>query len=257
VSVTSLLSVTGVETSYGPVRAVQGVSFSVDRGKVVAVLGANGAGKTTLMRTISGTLVCSAGEVHLDGRAIQGFDPDRIVTLGLSHVPEGRQVFPHLTVSENLRMGAYIRTDPDGVETDLAAVFDYFPVLRERQAQRAGLLSGGEQQMLALSRALMARPRMLLLDEPSLGLSPRLVKEIFRIVKRINAERDVTILLVEQNAAMALDVSDEAHVLENGRIVVSDSSATLRARTDIQDYYLGGQGSGDSRPRPRRLRAWL
>lgn len=254
---TSLLSVTGVETAYGPVRAVQGVSFSVDRGKVVAILGANGAGKTTLMRTISGTLVASAGEVHFDGRAIQGFDPDRIVTLGLSQVPEGRQVFPHLTVSENLRMGAYIRTDPDGVETDLAAVFDYFPVLRERQGQRAGLLSGGEQQMLALSRALMARPRMLLLDEPSLGLSPRLVKEIFLIVKRINAERDVTILLVEQNAAMALDVSDEAHVLENGRIVVSDNSATLRARTDIQDYYLGGQGSGDSRPRPRRLRAWL
>ena len=200
---TSLLSVTGVETAYGPVRAVQGVSFSVARGKVVAILGANGAGKTTLMRTISGTLVASAGEILFDGRAIQGFDPDRIVMLGLSHVPEGRQVFPHLTVSENLRMGAYIRTDPDGVETDLAAVFDYFPVLRERQGQRAGLLSGGEQQMLALSRA------------------------------------------------------DEAHVLENGRIAVSDSSATLRARTDIQDFYLGGQGSGDSRPRPRRLRAWL
>src|SRR5256885_4180429 len=177
----ALLEVSNIETYYGPIMAIRGISFAVPRGRIVTILGANGAGKTTILKTISGVMDPQKGTVVFEGRIIQGTDPDRVMRLGLSHVPEGREVFPFLTVRENLRMGAYTRQDSDGVARDLEMVFDYFPVLRARAEQRAGQLSGGEQQMLAISRALMARPEMMLLDEPSLGLSPKLVKEIFEI----------------------------------------------------------------------------
>jgi branched-chain amino acid transport system ATP-binding protein len=240
----ALLTVSNLETYYGPIMAIRGVSFAVPRGSIVTVLGANGAGKTTILKTVSGVMDPQKGTVTLEGRPIQGMDPDRVTRLGVSHVPEGREVFPFLTVQENLRMGAYTRHDADEVARDLEAVYDYFPVLRARAVQRAGQLSGGEQQMLSISRALMARPKMMLLDEPSLGLSPKLVKEIFDIILRINRERGVTVLLVEQNANMALHVSDYGYVLEVGRIVMEDTCARLLEKDDIKEFYLGVKESG-------------
>src|SRR5438477_1841607 len=191
-----LLAVNNLETYYGPSMAIRGVSFEVRRGSIVTILGANGAGKTTVLKTISGVMDPQKGTVTFDGREIQRMDPDRVVRLGLSHVPEGREIFPLLTVAENLRMGAFTRKGGDGVTRDLDMVYGYFPVLKARAQQRAGSLSGGEQQMLAISRALMARPTMMLLDEPSLGLAPRLVRDIFEIIARINREHGVTLLLV-------------------------------------------------------------
>ncbi|HYB40292.1 MAG TPA: ABC transporter ATP-binding protein [Candidatus Methylomirabilis sp.] len=235
----ALLAVSNVETYYGPIMAIRGVSFSVPEGSIVTILGANGAGKTTILKTVSGVMDPQKGTVSFGGREIQGMDPDRVMRLGLSHVPEGREVFPLLTVRENLRMGAYTRRDADGVTADLEMVYDYFPVLRSRAGQMAGALSGGEQQMLAISRALMARPRMMLLDEPSLGLSPKLVREIFDIIARINRERRVTVLLVEQNANMALHIADYGYVLEVGRIVMEDAGARLLEKEDIKEFYLG------------------
>ncbi len=235
----ALLTVSNLETYYGPIMAIRGVSFAVAQGSIVTILGANGAGKTTILKTVSGVMDPQKGTVTLEGLPIQGMDPDRVTRLGLSHVPEGREVFPFLTVQENLRMGAYTRTDADEVARDLEAVYDYFPVLRARAGQRAGHLSGGEQQMLSISRALMARPKMMLLDEPSLGLSPKLVKEIFDIILRINRERGVTVLLVEQNANMALHVADYGYVLEVGRIVMEDTCARLLEKDDIKEFYLG------------------
>ncbi len=199
-----LLEASNIETFYGPIMAIRGVSFVVPRGGIVTILGANGAGKTTILRTVSGVMDPQKGSVTFEGQPIHGLDPDKVMRRGLVHVPEGREVFPLLTVRENLRMGAFTRHDAAGIAADLESVFEYFPVLRARAEQRAGSLSGGEQQMLAISRALMARPKMMLLDEPSLGLAPRLVKEIFEIIGRINRERGVTVLLVEQNANMAL-----------------------------------------------------
>jgi branched-chain amino acid transport system ATP-binding protein len=203
----ALLQVTNLETYYGPIMAIRGISFEVPRGAIVTLLGANGAGKTTVLKTVSGVMDPQKGTVTFDGREIQRLDPDRVARLGLSHVPEGREIFPLLTVAENLEMGAFTRADGDGVRRDLEMVYDYFPVLKARARQRAGSLSGGEQQMLAISRALMARPKMMLLDEPSLGLAPRLVNEIFQIIVRINGEQGVTVLLVEQNANMALHIA--------------------------------------------------
>src|SRR4029434_2110265 len=203
-----LLAVTNLETFYGPVIAIRGVSFEVSRGSIVTILGANGAGKTTILKTVSGVMDPQKGTVTFDSREIQGRDPDRVARRGLSHVPEGREVFPLLTVRENLKMGAYSRSDADGVARDMQMVYEYFPVLSSRAEQRAGSLSGGEQQMLAIGRALMARPKVMLLDEPSLGLSPKLVKDIFDIIGRINRERGVTVLLVEQNANLALQTAD-------------------------------------------------
>ena len=234
-----LLRVSNLETYYGPLMAIRGVSFAVVRGAIVTVLGANGAGKTTVLKTVAGVMDPQKGTVTFEGREIQGLDPDRIVRLGLSHVPEGREIFPFLTVAENLKMGAFTRPDPDGVARDLETVYAYFPVLKARAQQRAGSLSGGEQQMLAISRALMARPKMMLLDEPSLGLAPRLVKEIFDIVVRINREQAVTVLLVEQNANMALHIADYGYVLEVGRIVMEDTCARLLEKDDIKEFYLG------------------
>ena len=234
-----LLRVSNLETYYGPIMAIRGVSFAVPRGAIVTVLGANGAGKTTVLKTVAGVMDPQKGTVTFDGRDIHGLDPDRIVRLGLSHVPEGREIFPFLTVAENLRMGAFTRADADGVARDLETVHGYFPVLKARAQQRAGSLSGGEQQMLAISRALMARPKMMLLDEPSLGLAPRLVNEIFDIIVRINREQVVTVLLVEQNANMALHIADYGYVLEVGRIVMEDTCARLLEKDDIKEFYLG------------------
>jgi branched-chain amino acid transport system ATP-binding protein len=239
-----ILKVTNIETYYGPIMAIRGVSFEVPKGGIVTILGANGAGKTTVLKTVSGVMDAQKGSVQFEGRDVRGVDPDKVMRLGVSHVPEGREVFPFLSVRENLRMGAFTRKDPDGVAKDLEDVFGYFPVLRERADQRAGSLSGGEQQMLAISRALMARPRLMLLDEPSLGLSPKLVKEIFEIVVRINRERGVTILLVEQNANMALQTADFGYVLEVGRIVMADTCARLLQKEDIKEFYLGIKEQG-------------
>jgi branched-chain amino acid transport system ATP-binding protein len=224
--------------------AIRGVSLTVPRGKIITVLGANGAGKTTILKTISGVLDPLKGSIEFEGKPIQRMDADRIVRLGLSHVPEGREVFPFLSVRENLAMGAFLRKDRDGVAQDLERVFVYFPRLKERIDQPAGSLSGGEQQMLAISRALMNRPKLLLLDEPSLGLSPLLVKEIFSIIRRVNAEQGTSILLVEQNAKMALETAHYGYVLEVGRVVMDDTCERLMNSKDIQEFYLGAKDEG-------------
>jgi branched-chain amino acid transport system ATP-binding protein len=241
---TPILELLNVESNYGPVQALRGVSLSVTEGKIVTVLGANGAGKTTTLKTISGIIEPLKGQVKFRGRDIQGLSPDAIVRAGIVHVPEGREVFPLLSVEDNLRMGAYTRSDPDGIAKDLAAVFGYFPILRERARQEAGQLSGGQQQMLAIARALLAQPALILMDEPSLGLSPKLTREIFDIVVRINRERGVTILLVEQNAHMALKIADFGYVLEVGRIVMEDTGARLAEKEDIREFYLGMKAGG-------------
>jgi len=244
VSAEPLLELLNVESAYGPIKAIRGVSLKVRRGEIATVLGSNGAGKTTILKTISGILDPRKGAVNFKGRAITALDPAHIVQQGLSHVPEGREVFALLSVHDNLLMGAYTRSDRDGVARDMELVYGYFPILRERADQDAGLLSGGQQQMLAISRALMAAPDLMLLDEPSLGLSPKLTKEIFEIVVRINRERGTTVLLVEQNANMALNAADYGYVLENGRIVMEDSCARLREKDDIREFYLGMKDTG-------------
>jgi len=252
-----LLAVSNVETYYGPIMALRGVSFTVPAGAIVTILGANGAGKTTILKTVSGVMDPQKGAVTLEGRPIHGLDPDRVARLGVSHVPEGREVFPLLTVRENLRMGAYHRRDADEVARDLELVSEYFPVLQARAQQRAGSLSGGEQQMLAIARALMARPKVMLLDEPSLGLSPKLVRDIFDIVVRINRERGVTVLLVEQNAHLALQTADYGYVLELGRIVMEDRGERLLQKEDIREFYLGlKESSVRGTRRWKRKKTW-
>jgi branched-chain amino acid transport system ATP-binding protein len=240
----TILALNNVESAYGPIKAIRGVSLRVRRGQIVTVLGSNGAGKSTILKTISGILDPNRGTVSYRGENITGWDPSLIVRRGLSHVPEGREVFPLLSVRDNLLMGAYTRSDRDAVARDIETAFGYFPILRERAAQHAGLLSGGQQQMLSISRALLAAPELMLLDEPSLGLSPKLTREIFEIVVRINRERGTTMLLVEQNANMALNVADHGYVLENGRIVMEDSCARLREKDDIKEFYLGVKDAG-------------
>jgi branched-chain amino acid transport system ATP-binding protein len=239
-----MLALTNVESAYGPIKAIRGVSLKVRRGEIATVLGSNGAGKSTILKTISGIIDPRKGTVVFDGADITARDPALIVQQGLSHVPEGREVFPLLSVHDNLMMGAYTRRDRDAVAKDVEAVYGYFPILRERSGQDAGLLSGGQQQMLAISRALMAAPSLMLLDEPSLGLSPLLTREIFEIVVRINRERGTTLLVVEQNANMALNVADYGYVLENGRIVMEDSCERLREKDDIKEFYLGMKEAG-------------
>ncbi len=240
----AILKVRNIETYYGPIMAIRGVSLDVMDGQIVTVLGANGAGKTTILKTISGVMDPQKGTVEFDGAEIQKHDPDWVMRQGISHVPEGREVFPFLSVHDNLMMGAYTRNDKDEVARDIELVNSYFPILKERFDQPAGQLSGGEQQMLAISRALMARPKLMLLDEPSLGLSPRLVKEIFTIIKRLNVEQGMTMLLVEQNANVALHTADFGYVLEVGRIVMEDTTDNLLQKEDVKEFYLGIQDHG-------------
>lgn len=236
-----VLSVKNLESFYGPIMAIRGVSLDVRAGQIVTVLGANGAGKTTLLKTISGVMNPQKGQIFYGGGDIAGQEPDRVVRAGIVHVPEGREVFPLLTVEENLRMGAFTRSDAEGVRRDEEMVYSYFPILAERRRQAAGTLSGGQQQMLAIGRGLMGDPRVMLLDEPSLGLSPLLVKEIFSIVRRLNREQGVTMMLVEQNARVALEVADYGYVMELGRIVMADTAQRLLESKDIQEFYLGVQ----------------
>ena len=247
---TPMLLLENIETYYGPIMAIRGVSLKVFEGQILAVLGANGAGKTTVLKTISGAADPQKGSVVFEGQPIHCWDPDRVARLGIAHVPEGREVFPFLSVQKNLMMGAYCRKDRN-IQADLELVYEYFPILLGKKDQPAGLLSGGQQQMLAIGRALMLRPKLMLLDEPSLGLSPRLVKEIAGIVKRLRDEQGVTIVLVEQNANMALEISDYGYVMELGRVVMEDSSERLRQSTDVQEFYLGMKDEG-----VRQVRRW-
>ena len=232
----ALLELRGVEARYGPVRALDGVSLSVPEGGVVAVLGANGAGKTTTLRAVSGT-VRRAGEILFDGKSLGRRGPEAVARLGVAHVPEGRGTFAELSVEENLKLGAYVRRG--SLDGEIERMGGYFPWIRERLGQHAGTLSGGEQQMLALARALMSRPRLLLLDEPSLGLAPLVTREIFRIVSELNEKEGLTVLVVEQNAAIALEVASHAYVLEVGKVAVSGSSEELARDESVRKSYLG------------------
>jgi branched-chain amino acid transport system ATP-binding protein len=252
----AVLEVRNVETFYGAVMAIRGVSLEVHEGQIVTILGANGAGKTTLLKTISGVMDPEKGKIFLNGEEIQGMEPDKIVRRGIAHVPEGREVFPFLNVEQNLLMGAYTRSDSE-IASDLEMVFRYFPILKERRAQQAGYLSGGQQQMLAIGRGLMARPKVLLLDEPSLGLSPILVQEIFGIIRRLNSEQGVTMMLVEQNAKVALETAHYGYVMEVGRIVMGASARQLLASEDKQEFYLGVQGETQrGQKRWKRRKTW-
>jgi branched-chain amino acid transport system ATP-binding protein len=234
-----LLELEGVECAYGRIRALRGISLHVDQGEIVTLIGANGAGKTTTLRAISGLIRPNKGTIVFDGMNCTSTPPDRIVRHGLSHSPEGRRVFSRMTVRENLELGAFTRTSQTEIASDLEHVFEIFPRLKERIDQKAGTLSGGEQQMLAIARALMSRPRLLLLDEPSLGLSPILVQTIFRIIKEINAA-GTTILLIEQNARQALQIATRGYVIEVGKIAHADSAKALLASEVVQAAYLGG-----------------
>ena len=252
----ALLQIRNLECYYGPVMALRGISVDVPEGTVVAILGANGAGKTTLLRTVSGIMDPDRGQVLLEQEPIEHLEPDRIVRKGVVHVPEGREIFPLLSVGDNLAMGAFTRTG-QRVEEDMEMVFNYFPILRERLRQPGGTLSGGQQQMLAIGRGLMSRPRILLLDEPSLGLSPILVRDVFAIIRRLNRERGITILLVEQNAKAALDVADFGYVMETGRIVMDGPAERLRKSRDIQEFYLGAEQRGRRGERRwKRRKTW-
>ena len=229
-----------VVVRYDKVRALKGVSLQLEQGAIVALIGTNGAGKTTSLRAITGLSPAAAGEIWFDGRQIERERPERIVALGISMVPEGRHVYPYMSVRDNLLMGAYLRTDKAGIQADLDKVFGRFPRLKERYRQQGGTLSGGEQQMVAIGRALMARPRLLLLDEPSLGLAPMLVREIAGAIATINREDQVSVILVEQNSRMALKVSSHAYVLETGRVALSGPSADLLHNDHVRRLYLGG-----------------
>jgi len=255
----TLLDIKNIETYYGLIYAIRGASLTVEEGTVTAILGNNGAGKSTILKTVMGLIEDQPdkGAIEYMGRRIDGMDTEDIVQLGISYVPEGREVFEELSVRENLLMGAYTRKDKLGVEGDLERMYEYFPVLRERETQWAGTLSGGEQQMLAIARGLMTRPRLLLLDEPSLGLSPILVKEIFKIIRTINDE-GVTILLVEQNARMALNVSQAGLILENGRFVMKGKSEDLKEDKDVKEFYMGvrSEASLKGYQRWKRKKAW-
>lgn len=231
-----MLKIDELKVSYGGIEAVKGITFEVPERKIVTLIGANGAGKSTTLRTIAGLVKPAHGRIHLQGEDITSLSPDRIVSKGLTLVPEGRRVFPDLTVLENLKIGAYLRTD--SLEDDLNWVYDLFPRLKERSWQAAGTLSGGEQQMLAVGRALMCKPKILLLDEPSMGLSPLLVKEIFKIIRDINRQ-GVTVLLVEQNAKMALDIANRAYVLETGTIKMEGEATELANNIEVRKAYLG------------------
>ena len=233
-----MLSIKEIETYYGAIRALKGISLDIPQGDIVTLLGANGAGKSTTLKTISGLLKPARGRIEFEGRRIDGLLPERVVRLGISQVPEGREIFSDMSTRENLDMGAYVQKDRQEIKKDMDKIFEYFPILRQRQSQTAGTLSGGEQQMLAIGRGLMSRPKLLLLDEPSLGLAPVLVEEIFLIIEQINRE-GTTILLVEQNANMALEISHYGYVLETGTITLADTKEKLLANEEVTKSYLG------------------
>lgn len=235
----AMLSVQDLVVNYGSIRAIKGISFEVNQGEIVTLIGANGAGKTTTLHAISGLVKTKSGSVSFCDHDLLSTEPHKILGLGMAHVPEGRRVFSRMTVMENLQMGAYIRNDTSGISEDYDMVFERLPRLKERRKQAAGTLSGGEQQMLAIGRALMGRPKMLLLDEPSMGLSPLLVGEIFKIISDVN-ESGVTVLLVEQNAKKALEIADRAYVLETGKIVMSGDTLELADNEEVRKAYLGG-----------------
>ena len=234
-----MLKVNNISSFYGNIQALKDVMIKIPEGDIITLIGANGAGKTTTLMSISGIVPPRTGEILFMGTPIHNISPNKIVSLGVCQVPEGRRIFPYLTVRENLDMGAFLRTDKADIRKDVDYVFGLFPILAERRHQAGGTLSGGEQQMLAISRALMARPLLLLLDEPSLGLAPLVVKQIFEILKRINREQNTTVFLVEQNANLALQVADSGYVMENGRITLSDSAENLRSNEEVRSAYLG------------------
>ena len=234
-----MLKIDNIDVYYGAIHALKGISLTVNKGEIVTLIGANGAGKSTALRTISGLLKPKNGKISFEGQEIAGVKAHEIVKLGISQVPEGRRIFTEMTVMENLDMGAFTRKDKDGIKEDLAQIFKRFPRLEERRDQLAGTLSGGEQQMLAMGRALMSRPKLLLLDEPSMGLAPLLIKEIFHIIEDIN-KTGTTVLLVEQNANMALSIANRAYVLETGRITLAGDAKKLAASEDVRKAYLGG-----------------
>ena len=236
----TLLKLSALEANYGAVRALQGISMDVEEGAVVALLGANGAGKSTTLKAISGMVQPSAGGIEFAGESLVGKTPNQIVSMGIAHVPEGRRIFKDLTVSENLRMGAYWRSDKQGIAQDLDMVLELFPRLSERSRQLGGSLSGGEQQMLAIGRGIMARPKLLLLDEPSLGLAPLIIADIFATLRKINHEHGVTLLVVEQNANVALKNAGFGYVLQVGRVAVEGRSAELRENKEVIESYMGG-----------------
>ncbi len=252
-----LLTLANVETFYGRIMAVRGVSLDVPEGAIVAILGSNGAGKSTILKTISGIMAPRKGAVTFAGQTLAGIEAADIVALGIAHVPEGREIFPFMTVRENILMGAYLRRDRDAVARDVEHWMDRFPILRERSQQPAGLLSGGQQQMLAIARAMMGKPKLLLMDEPSLGLSPLLSKQIFEIVREINGRFGTTILVVEQNARLALATAHFGYVLELGRIVLEGPTAELVENADVREFYLGlgDQGVRGER-RWKRKKMW-
>ncbi len=234
-----MLKLNNVQTFYGNIQALKNVSIEVSKGEIITLIGANGAGKSTTLMSISGLTPPRHGEIIFEGQNIHRLSPDKIVALGICQVPEGRRIFPYLTVSENLDMGAFLRTDKNEIKNDVEYIYELFPLLAERRNQAGGTLSGGEQQMLAISRALMSKPRLLLLDEPSLGLAPIIIRQIFEIIKKINQENNTTIFLVEQNANLALKVAHRGYVMENGRITLTDSAPNLLANDKVREAYLG------------------
>jgi branched-chain amino acid transport system ATP-binding protein len=234
-----MLSIKNIKTYYGNIQALKGVSLDIAEGEIITLIGANGAGKTTTLMSISGIVPPRSGEISFKDQPIKDMDPDKIVSLGICQVPEGRRIFPYLSVKENLDMGAFLRRDKGNLKDDIDYIYDLFPILAQRRHQAGGTLSGGEQQMLAISRALMAKPKLLLLDEPSLGLAPLVVKQIFEIIKKVNIENKTTIFLVEQNANMALKVAHRGYVMENGRVTLSDSAENLLSNPQVREAYLG------------------
>ncbi len=234
-----MLKLKSLQTFYGNIQALKDVSIEISEGEIITLIGANGAGKTTTLMSICGIVPPRSGDILFMGKPIHDLSPNQIVSLGISQVPEGRRIFPYLTVMENLDMGAFLRTDKDGIKQDMEYIFELFPILAERRHQAGGTLSGGEQQMLAISRALMARPVLLLMDEPSLGLAPLIVKQIFEIIKKVNTENNTTIFLVEQNANLALKVAHRGYVMETGRITLTDSAENLLADEKVKKAYLG------------------
>ena len=234
-----MFKVNDLSVHYGVIQAVRGISLEVNEGEIVTLIGANGAGKTTALRTISGLVKPSSGTIEFEGKPIQKVSPQKIVTHGISQVPEGRHVFPGLTVQENLEMGAFLRKDNEGIKKSFSEIYERFPILKERKIQDASTLSGGEQQMLAMGRALMSKPRLLLLDEPSMGLAPIFIKEIFNIIQEIQ-QQGTTVLLIEQNAKMALSIADRGYVIETGKIVLQGTGVELLASEEVKKAYLGG-----------------